>query len=765
MWYPGVSTFAETSCIAAIEAQACGTPFVGSYRGALPETIPSGILIKGHHESPEYQRESIAAVIGMLKGCAESSFDYRRRVTAGRAHVASYSHTAIAAEWDAQIATWFRERYEGNKLGVLRQLLHEDDHVSARQVAKELVGGHGFYGATAPKSIEEGFERASRAEHDWPVYDEALEAELLCDRVIAGKEHTAEDYGIHAMHDVVHEAKVASRFKVAIPAFEQRTRILDVACGNGSFALALAWANPTIAVHGVDFSDANIARARAAAEAAGIADRVTFQSLTVYDFDRHTLHAEMDAFLAEQAGTFDGVFCGEFIEHVANYRALIDGLERAVGYGAPMVYTCPHGAYQEIAALDQPIKRSHVHRFHHDDLQAVFGHKAALSTAYLSSGMTPRGNDLGSWIVCYQHQPNRPTGERPFERIPRTRPMPRLTVGLITKDAAHDLGRCLASVRHIADEILVGDTGSTDRTVALAQEMGARVLALAPVEDQPEGFAGARNLVLEQASGEWFLWIDADEELIHPAWLRRYLDSSVFHGFVLQQTHLYMDGAPTHDIPVRVFRNTGRVQFFGCVHEQPQDGDCNTDIHPSLDVSDIRIAHWGYLTADRREYKRVKRNLPLLQKDQRVFPDRLLGQVLCVREAVLQADAMRAAGGGAMTNAARDGYLFAIQIHRQHFDDPAHKYHALSRLWYEIALKQLGLGWEQEIALAGRQGGMEHRRAHPERVWVRDAEEYERVVAHRAKGLADKMRPPRFLTDPDDARLGLPREQRIEATA
>jgi glycosyltransferase involved in cell wall biosynthesis len=39
MWYPGIANFAETSCIAAIEAQACGTPFVGSLRGALPETV------------------------------------------------------------------------------------------------------------------------------------------------------------------------------------------------------------------------------------------------------------------------------------------------------------------------------------------------------------------------------------------------------------------------------------------------------------------------------------------------------------------------------------------------------------------------------------------------------------------------------------------------------------------------------------------------------------------------------------------------------
>src|SRR5690606_29967739 len=45
MWYPGVASFAETSCIAAIEAQACGTPFVGSHKGALTETVPYGVLV------------------------------------------------------------------------------------------------------------------------------------------------------------------------------------------------------------------------------------------------------------------------------------------------------------------------------------------------------------------------------------------------------------------------------------------------------------------------------------------------------------------------------------------------------------------------------------------------------------------------------------------------------------------------------------------------------------------------------------------------
>jgi glycosyltransferase involved in cell wall biosynthesis len=128
---------------------------------------------------------------------------------------------------------------------------------------------------------------------------------------------------------------------------------------------------------------------------------------------------------------------------------------------------------------------------------------------------------------------------------------------MIVKDAENDLGRCLATVYKVADEIVIGDTGSTDTTKQIAELRRAR--ARSPAVDQhPEGFAGARNEVLAACSGDWFLWIDADEALIHPHELRKYLDGLVYNGYVLHQTHLYLDGPPTFDVPQRLFRNTGR---------------------------------------------------------------------------------------------------------------------------------------------------------------------------------------------------------------
>ncbi len=736
MWYPGVSTFAETSCIAAIEAQACGTPFVGSYRGALPETVPSGVLVPGPDDSPAYRTASVNAVLDALDGCSRNSFTYRQQVKAGLAHVKTYTYEVLAAEWEARIESWFRERYEGNKLGVLRQLLHEDDHTSAKIVAAEIA--------------DEVMSTAHADRGSQARFDEAIAADTLCNSVIAGKEHTAEDYGTFSLTDVLGEARTAGRFKMCAGAYDGRANVLDIACGNGSFAIACAWANPTTKIHGLDYSPVNIERARAAAIEAGVSDRVTFDVLTIYDFGTHDLSGDMTAWLADHAGQFDGLFVGEFIEHVAGYQAVIDGLEVALKPGASVVYTCPHGAYQEIADLTQPLRRSHVHRYHYDDVQSVWKQKQDLQGVYLAQGMTPRGNDLGSWIISYTYQPGRPAGLRDASRIVRTRPMPRLTVGIIAKDAANDLGRCLTSVCRVADRIIVGDTGSRDRTKQIAREFGAEVIDLAPIDQQPEGFSGARNQVLAKADSEWFLWIDADEQLINSAFLRTYLDNKVFHGFVIRQTHLYTDGAPTYDIPIRLFRMGQDIRFYGCVHEQPQMGDANADVYPTLDVANITVAHWGYLTAGIREEKRTKRNLPLLLKDQQVFPDRLLGKVLCVREAVLQADALREAAGGEMTDGARDGYQFAVRIHIDHFDDPTHKYHKISRPWYEQALQHLGMGFEFEIGMAGKQGPLGQTRAKPERLWVRDAAEYARVMAWKIAAVETDLMPPSFKTDPRD---------------
>lgn len=83
----------------------------------------------------------------------------------------------------------------------------------------------------------------------------------------------------------------------------------------------------------------------------------------------------------------------------------------------------------------------------------------------------------------------------------------RITATIITLNEERDLPRAIESLR-CCDEILVVDSGSTDRTVEVAEKYGARV-----IEANWRGYAGQKNYASDQAENDWVLSIDADEAL------------------------------------------------------------------------------------------------------------------------------------------------------------------------------------------------------------------------------------------------------------
>jgi glycosyltransferase involved in cell wall biosynthesis len=83
----------------------------------------------------------------------------------------------------------------------------------------------------------------------------------------------------------------------------------------------------------------------------------------------------------------------------------------------------------------------------------------------------------------------------------------KITATIITLDEERNIARAIESLR-CADEILIVDSGSVDRTVELAQNLGARVL-----EAGWRGYAGQKNLATDQAANDWILSLDADETI------------------------------------------------------------------------------------------------------------------------------------------------------------------------------------------------------------------------------------------------------------
>jgi glycosyltransferase involved in cell wall biosynthesis/tetratricopeptide (TPR) repeat protein len=197
---------------------------------------------------------------------------------------------------------------------------------------------------------------------------------------------------------------------------------------------------------------------------------------------------------------------------------------------------------------------------------------------------------------------------------------PRLTVCLIVKNEERFIGQCLDSVRDIAWQIVVADTGSTDRTKQIAIDHGAEVHEIAWTDD----FSAARNAALEHARGDWVLMLDADEELTAQG--RLALAEEMRQTKVMAYRLPIVDAGKEDEgcsyVP-RLFRNAPGLFYVGRIHEQ---------IFSSIEVlrkkwgldnrlSKATLLHHGYTAEMTRSRRKNARNLLLLQKALEEFPN------------------------------------------------------------------------------------------------------------------------------------------------
>ncbi|RPI78831.1 MAG: glycosyltransferase family 2 protein [Desulfobacteraceae bacterium] len=199
---------------------------------------------------------------------------------------------------------------------------------------------------------------------------------------------------------------------------------------------------------------------------------------------------------------------------------------------------------------------------------------------------------------------------------PTPDPEKRLALCMIVKNEAELLGPCLESIRELADEMIVIDTGSQDATVALAEQYGARVF---PHQWQND-FSLARNLSLEQASSDWILFLDADER-IDPAslpLLKEILnDPDAAEGYRLQFINYIGDGsAPIQSPLLRLFQNRG-YRFTGKIHEQIET---TIAAHGPIRDAPVIVHHFGYLPKIQAEKNKGNRNITLLQTELQAAP-------------------------------------------------------------------------------------------------------------------------------------------------
>lgn len=193
---------------------------------------------------------------------------------------------------------------------------------------------------------------------------------------------------------------------------------------------------------------------------------------------------------------------------------------------------------------------------------------------------------------------------------------PLISLCMIAKDAAGDLPRCLESVRGIADEIVVVDTGSTDDTPGIARSFGARVVSF----PWTGSFAEARSESLRHARGRWILVLDADEALGRgKEKLREILKAADADAFLLPQvTYLGFEpgSADAVVVPaVRLFRNLPGLKFTRRLHEQILESLRQVKPAASLGVLDVEIEHFGYLGSAGKASQKQRRNIELARRE------------------------------------------------------------------------------------------------------------------------------------------------------
>jgi glycosyltransferase involved in cell wall biosynthesis len=190
-----------------------------------------------------------------------------------------------------------------------------------------------------------------------------------------------------------------------------------------------------------------------------------------------------------------------------------------------------------------------------------------------------------------------------------------VSAALIVRDEEEFIEGCLASLIGHVDQIVVVDTGSRDRTIEIASRFPVDVHHVPWRGD----FSAARNVALGKATGDWILYIDADERLVVPSGAPL-SDILLDKSKIAWRLRLYPRVGWTAYSELRLFRNDPRIRFEGAIHENLWRGISDVICIDGLEIGccDLALHHLGY-ESDQRP--KNPRNIPLLRERLSLDPD------------------------------------------------------------------------------------------------------------------------------------------------
>lgn len=189
---------------------------------------------------------------------------------------------------------------------------------------------------------------------------------------------------------------------------------------------------------------------------------------------------------------------------------------------------------------------------------------------------------------------------------------PSLSACMIVKNEEKFLAQCLTSIKDAVDEIIIVDTGSTDKTIEIAKSFHAKIYH----HPWKNSFSDARNHSLSYAKCDWILQIDADETLDQE-------DIPLLHKLICRDSYNAIFVAIYSELPgglskhyyTRIFRR-GKAYFEGIVHNQ-------LIFEGASFQSEIRFYHYGYNLTEQEMKNKYKRTGDLLRRQLVGDPDNL----------------------------------------------------------------------------------------------------------------------------------------------
>ncbi len=186
-----------------------------------------------------------------------------------------------------------------------------------------------------------------------------------------------------------------------------------------------------------------------------------------------------------------------------------------------------------------------------------------------------------------------------------------LSVSIIAKNESSNIANCINSIKSIADEIIVVDTGSTDDTVEIAKKLGAKVY----FKKWNYDFSEAKNAALEKCTKDWILVIDCDEAIDSEDSknIKNLISKDDLEGYYFRLINYIGDVTINETPALRLFRNRPQYRFTSKLHEQVFPSIVSLKGDNCLKTTNIKLYHYGYDHNNVDMTKKTERNIKVLQ--------------------------------------------------------------------------------------------------------------------------------------------------------